>query len=57
VTSQTVDQAQLAALDELLDYLRVKLGPLSVTTHAHLDDSNCLGAKFPVDEVLAALKE
>jgi hypothetical protein len=49
--------AQLAALDELLDYLRVKLGALRVTTHSHLDQSNCLGAKFPVDEVLAATNQ
>jgi hypothetical protein len=49
--------AQLAALDELLDYLRIKLGALPVTTHRELTGSSCLGPCFPEQELLEALQE
>ncbi len=47
-------QAQLEALDELMDYLALKLGRLELTTHARLGGktggaaASCLGVKFPV---------
>jgi hypothetical protein len=49
--------AQLEALDELVDYLRVKIGPLKVTTHTALSKggAKCMGDKFPEEQVLEAL--
>jgi N-acetylmuramoyl-L-alanine amidase len=39
---------QLQALDELLDYLRVKRSDVRVSTHAQISDkANCLGSRFP----------
>lgn len=49
--------AQLAALDELLDYLRIKLGALPVTTHRALSGSSCLGQHFPEQAILSAAAE
>jgi len=51
--------AQLEALDELIDYLSVKLGSLTVTTHDALkgEPSRCLGARFPTEQVLKSLAE
>lgn len=46
--------AQLAALDEVLDYLSLKLGRLPVTVHG---DGRCLGAKFPAEQVIDATKD
>ena len=48
--SQPPSASQLEALDELLDYLAIKLGHLSLTTHGALTggQSSCLGSKFPV---------
>ncbi len=47
--SQPPSKAQLEALDELMDYLAIKLGRLTLTTHSALigGQSSCLGAKFP----------
>lgn len=52
----TVDQ--LEAFDELIDYLSLKLGHLPVITHGSMvgGESRCLGAKFPVDQVLRELE-
>ena len=57
--AQQPTSAQLAALDELLDYLSIKLGQLAVTTHSGLagESTRCLGAKFPADQVLKALSK
>ena len=41
----------LSALDELLDYLTIKLGALEVRAHS----SSCLGAAFPTDKIIRAL--
>lgn len=43
--------AQMEALDEMIDYLSIKLGQLPVATHT------CLGAAFPAAEIMAALNE
>jgi hypothetical protein len=50
--SQPPSTAQLEALDELKDYLAIKLGSLAITTHNALTggQNSCLGAKFPVIE-------
>lgn len=55
--SQAPTAAQLAALDELLDYLSIKIGDIAVTTHAALagESTRCLGAKFPAEQVLRAI--
>ncbi len=37
-------KAQLEAVDELVDYLSIKLGRMELTTHS---GSSCLGTKFP----------
>ncbi len=57
--AQAPSLAQLEALDELLDYLAVKLGSLPVTTHQHItgSDASCLGSQFPTEAVLKALGE
>ena len=49
--------AQLAALDELIDYLRVAIGHLRVTTHGREADRQvgCMGESFPEAAVLEAL--
>lgn len=49
--------AQLAALDELIDYLRVAIGHLRVTTHAREAGRTvgCMGEAFPEAAVLEAL--
>lgn len=54
--TQQPTRAQLAALDELLDYISIKLGPVPVTTHSVIDGetSRCLGAKFPTEQILQA---
>ena len=46
---QSPSPAQLEALDELMDYLSIKLGKLELTTHRNADGGagGCLGAKFP----------
>lgn len=51
---QPPTKAQLEALDELLDYLALKLGGLPLATHGGMsgEHSRCLGAKFPMAQVL-----
>lgn len=62
---QPPSQAQLEALDELLDYLGLKLGVIPVSAHCSLpgeagaeaadkDSSHCLGPKFPAEQILKA---
>ena len=53
---QQPTQAQLEALDELLDYLGMKLGVIPVTAHCSEsgETSRCLGPKFPLDQILQA---
>lgn len=46
--------SQLAALDEVLDYLSLKLGRLPVTVHG---DGQCLGVQFPADEVIEMARD
>jgi hypothetical protein len=50
-------KAQLEALDELVDYLTMKNGPLRVMTHGQIagrESSACLGAHFPAEQITAA---
>jgi hypothetical protein len=48
---------QLQALDELVDYLRLVIGHLEVTTHARIAGRrvSCMGEAFPETTVLEAL--
>jgi hypothetical protein len=50
-------KAQLEALDELLDYLTIKVGPLPVISHRELAGSEvtCLGPFFPDAQIMDAL--
>ena len=49
--------AQLEALDELVDYLTVKIGPLTVLSHRELEggEVSCLGPFFPDSQIMDAL--
>lgn len=49
--------AQLEALDELVDYLTVKVGPLTVLSHRELEggEVSCLGPFFPDAQIMDAL--
>ncbi|CAN5129526.1 hypothetical protein BH23VER1_BH23VER1_25420 [soil metagenome] len=51
-----VNHRQLEALDELVDYLRAKVGDVEVTTHARTEGgtaAGCPGRYFPADLVSA----
>ena len=50
-------KAQLEALDELVDYLTIKVGPLPVVSHRELVGSEvtCLGPFFPEAQIMDAL--
>lgn len=56
---QAPGKAQLEALDELLDYLSLKLGSLPVSAHDSRTNeaSQCMGPKFPLEQVLNAGKQ
>lgn len=49
-------EAQLEALNELLDYLGIKLGNLHLNGHEDARGrlAGCLGAKFPLEEIRSA---
>jgi hypothetical protein len=50
-------KAQLEALDELVDYLMIKVGPLPVISHRELlgSEVTCLGPFFPEAQIMDAL--
>lgn len=51
-------QAQLEALDELFDYLSLKLGDVPIKAHGATEqESNLvLGPKFPLEQILSAIE-
>ena len=51
---QAPTKAQLEALDELLDYLALKIGNLPIATHEGVSgtSSRCMGAKFPIEQIV-----
>ncbi len=51
--TQAPSPQELAAFDELLDYLMMKLGALEVRAHSRGTQS-CLGAAFPAGEIIRA---
>lgn len=52
-------EAQLEALNELMDYLGIKLGDIHLGGHedARGGMASCLGAKFPLEEIKSAWDE
>lgn len=55
--TQSPTAAQLQALDELMDYLSIKIGDVPVTSHSGIngEETRCLGAKFPMEQVMSAI--
>jgi hypothetical protein len=47
---------QLQALDELMDYLGMKLGVVPISAHdaGGTGHGRCLGPKFPLDQIIQA---
>jgi hypothetical protein len=53
--SAAPSERQLAMLDEVIDYLSMKLGPLSLRLHQADGTHGCLGRAFPARELTEAL--
>jgi hypothetical protein len=53
------ERSQLAALDEILDYLAAKAGPPRVRLHREIANSprGCPGARFPVEDLRRAFPD
>ncbi len=56
-SDQLPTEAQLAALDEVIDYITMHCGPVKLLQHlpANQGTTSCLGRKFPIRQIAAAV--